>query len=149
MPAYQLYTSHLFKAQYNYATLVLGLRPNRIYILSDYYGLVRSDQPITPYKAATLAKMSRDDKVFWLQRVWDGLGIPLAFAGRGATLHLMAGQLYRRFMVSGLDERGVIWRVPHPQSFGYGQQLSWYQSQIKSKQASWIWQRPLPAKYLS
>lgn len=147
VPAYQLYTGQLFKAQYNYATLVLGLRPTRIYILSARYGLLRSDQPVAPYEA-TLAKMSREDVYYWTRRVWDGLGIPLAFVGHGATVHLMAGQLYRRAIVSGLDERGVTWRVPHPQSFGYGQQVSWYQTQIKSGRKHFIWQRPLPARYL-
>jgi len=130
-PADELYTGHLFQAQLAYTRQVLGLPDSSIFVLSAYYGLVEIKRSILPYE------MSLKDKLPVLRKAWAGR-IELSLWNRTLdpeTIYMMAGKVYRtavgkRLRMMGRWTADIV--VPHPSSYGYGQQVAWYKAQVKN-----------------
>lgn len=67
--AKELYISSWFKKSYQYA---LMYKPDKIFILSAKYGLVRPDQKIKPYEL-TLKTMKKNERQKWANKVMSVL----------------------------------------------------------------------------
>jgi len=131
IPAVDLYTGNLFKAQLAYARQVLKLPDDRIFILSAGYGLLYSSWPIRTYDV-TLGNMTTTEREEWVERVRMRLTVPLLVYNPAVVF--MAGKLYREDLIHWLKNDWAKLRnadppeiiIPHPVDYGYGQQVAWY-----------------------
>jgi cytoplasmic iron level regulating protein YaaA (DUF328/UPF0246 family) len=93
--AKDLYTSSLFTKAYAYA---LKLNPDRIFILSAKYGLLRPTDKIAYYNETLNDKKASEIKI-WSQRVREQLmieGVDLA----NDEIYVMAGTKYHKYLIS-------------------------------------------------
>lgn len=137
VPAWQLYTGHLFVAQLAYARRVLRLEDKHIFILSAKHGLIRSLREIEPYECA-LIEMDAAGREQWKNRVRFQIQIQFKlhmqfFTFDPPELHftILAGEDYRDLITPLLEAAGYRWQNPMPAGFGYGRQVQWLTEQIK------------------
>lgn len=124
--ALDLYQGQLFTVQWDYASTVLALPDEQIFIMSALYELVKLFQPIAPYDT-TLLTMSKHARLGWADRVADGIArLPY----KPDHVHLLGGKVYVDPLRTILDERKITHSVPHPSGLGYAKQVQWYKEQV-------------------
>lgn len=119
--ARNLYYSPLFVKARNY----VENRCDQWYILSAKYGLVTPTQVIKPYEE-TLSQKPRVERERWAKRVWGNLHSRLR---SGDRVIIVAGQLYREFLVQKIIEYGCTVEVPM-EGLGIGRQLQWLSNHL-------------------
>lgn len=133
IPASELYTGTLFKSQLAYTRQVLKLKDNHIFVLSAKYGLVNITTPVSSYEETLIGK-SRSHKLVWSCLVGRCL---MRRLGAGVeTVWLMAGKAYREPLLHWGCRLELCFpklkiTIPHPSHYGIGQQVRWYQQQLK------------------
>ena len=90
------------------------------FVLSAKYGLVGSDEEISPYEL-TLNQMKAPQRRAWSDRVLEQL---FSHVEEGSIVTILAGAHYREHLIPRLEERGVQVSVPM-KGLGIGEQLSW------------------------
>ena len=120
MPACDLYQSAWFKKARRYAEQ----RGDAYFILSAKHGLLRPDAVIDPYER-TLVDMTRRERIYWANWVL----LELALASEPCHVVVLAGRLYREFVVDGLLRGGYTVEVPM-EGLGIGQQLRWLDEHV-------------------
>ena len=118
----ELYLGSLLQLQLAYARQALNLPDAHIFILSAQHGLVPLSQEIWPYDLV-LSSLSVADRGMWGFRVANQL---IARVPGVVEAYLMAGHVYRTAVVPELENWGIEVHIPHPESYGLGQQLAWY-----------------------
>lgn len=111
--AKDLYISPLFKYNLAYARI---LRPDGIFILSAYYGLLELENWVEPYEK-TLNKMSKQERLAWVNYVLSQLKMKTDI--KRDRFVFLAGQRYREGLLPYL--RNVV--IPF-EGLSFGQQLS-------------------------
>lgn len=120
--AQDLYASPLFRKNLKYAN---SLNPDKIFILSAKYGLLRLDEEVEPYNQ-TLNNMSSVEIQQWADLV-------LARLKEVSSLDedefiFLAGENYRKFLIPHLKN----YNVPML-GLGIGKQLRWLSERIKNE----------------
>lgn len=115
-PARELYRSTWFTKARSY----VESQGDAWFILSAKHGVVEPDRRIDPYDCTLLAMPSAQRRV-WADNVAEQLS---AIVAPGDEVVFLAGARYRDKLISALEGRGVIVRVPM-QGLGIGQQLHW------------------------
>ena len=113
-PAKDLYKSTLFKFCYSYAKY---LRPDKIFILSEKYGLVPADKIIEPYDL-TLNNMKTKEIKEWSEDVLCDLRDNTDI--KNDIFIFLAGEKYRRYLLTNIKH----YEIPM-QGLKIGEQLSW------------------------
>jgi cytoplasmic iron level regulating protein YaaA (DUF328/UPF0246 family) len=127
LPARKVYTGQLFRAAWAYATAVLGLPEQSIFILSARHGLLPSNHLIRHYDEA-LAGLPKAHREAWAARVLAELR---ALVGLDElTVYVLAGKVYREFLAPALEAQGVDVRLPVPAGLGYARQVAWLKGQV-------------------
>ena len=121
--AQDLYISPLFKKNLQYTH---SLKPDKIFILSAKYGLLRLDDLVEPYNK-TLNEMSVDETKKWADSVLKQLK-KVADLEKDEFIFL-AGNNYRKFLVPHIKN----YQVPL-KGLGIGKQLQWLTKKIKNEQ---------------
>jgi len=120
--ARDLYTSPLFKKSLAYAE---KLNPDRIYILSAKYGLLRPNDPVTTYDK-TLKNMRAAERKIWSENILDSLkdeGINL----KKDEFIILAGQSYYQYLLGD----GKIEKYELPMcGLGIGKRLKFLNERI-------------------
>ncbi len=111
--AKDLYISPLFKYNLAYARI---LRPDGIFILSAYYGLLELENWVEPYEK-TLNKMSKQERLAWVNYVLSQLKMKTDI--KRDRFVFLAGQRYREGLLPYL--RNVV--IPF-EGLSFGQQLN-------------------------
>ncbi|MBU0963071.1 MAG: hypothetical protein KKD48_04170 [Nanoarchaeota archaeon] len=117
--AKDLYVSPLFKKEFEYAKL---LNPDKIFILSAKYGLLKLDEEIEPYNK-TLNKMLSNEIKEWADSVLNQLK-KVSDLNKDEFVFL-AGKNYRKFLLPSLK----YYKIPmeHITLF---YQLGWLKKEI-------------------
>jgi len=109
-----LYTSAFFKKSLAYAK---NHKPDKIFILSAKYGLLKLSDKIKPYEK-TLNKMGKADREKWADKVIDQLRQETDPEKDSFTF--LAGQRYRENLLPALKN----YRIPMV-GLAFGEQLQW------------------------
>lgn len=117
--AKDLYVSNFFRKAYRYAQL---LNPDRIFILSAKYGLLKLDDIIDPYEL-TLKNMPTKEKMAWGQVVIEKLDKYTDL--QNDNFVFLAGEEYRRFLLPYIRN----YEIPL-KGLKFGPQLSWLKKKI-------------------
>ncbi len=120
--AQDLYVSSLFKKNLQYAK---SLNPDKIFILSAKYGLLRLNEEIEPYDK-TLNKMRSNKIKEWANLVLSQLK-KLTDTENDEFIFL-AGNKYRKFLLPHLKH----YKIPM-QSLSIGKQLQWLSKRIQNE----------------
>jgi len=120
--AQDLYVSPLFQKSLRYAK---SLNPDKVFILSAKYGLLRLDEDIEPYDR-TLNKMRSSEIKEWANSVLNRLK-------KSANLEndefiFLAGNNYRKFLLPYLKH----YKIPM-QGLTIGKQLQWLSKKIENE----------------
>ncbi|MFH1212341.1 MAG: hypothetical protein V1659_05460 [Candidatus Woesearchaeota archaeon] len=120
--AKDLYISPLFQKNMHYAN---SLNPDKIFILSARYGLLRPNKEILPYNK-TLNRMGSGEIRKWAFSVLEQLK-------KEANLEsdefiFLAGEKYRRFLLPSIKH----YKTPM-HGLGIGKQLKWLSERIKDE----------------
>jgi cytoplasmic iron level regulating protein YaaA (DUF328/UPF0246 family) len=118
--ACELYISPLFKFNLKYAN---KFNPDKIFILSAKYGLVKLDDEIQTYNQ-TLNKMKKEDIEKWSENVLEKLN-SLTDLGKDEFIFL-AGERYRRFIIPKISN----YQIPL-KGLGIGKQLKFLKENTK------------------
>lgn len=126
IPAKELYQSPLFKKSLEYATTILGVPEDHIFILSAEHHLLPLDQTVLKYDK-TLNNFSVAQRKAWADKVWHQLNSRF-----GNQMHyiILAGKNYYQYLIG--DGRITDYELP----FGnrtIGQRLSVLNSAISNK----------------
>lgn len=121
-PAAELYMSPWFKKARRYAELT----SDRWFILSAKYGLVEPDRVIEPYEQ-TLNKMGGYERIDWASGVY--FSMQQAVSGLEGKVVFLAGLHYRVYLARWLEGRFAV-ETPLA-GLGIGQQLAWFDAQLK------------------
>jgi len=119
--AENIYESTLFKYSLEYAK---SLKPDEIYILSAYHGLLELDKKIEPYDK-TLNKMGVQEKREWSDRVLKQMiseGLDL----KKDKFIILAGNNYRKYIVPHLNN----YDIPM-EGLRIGEQLSFLKKRVE------------------
>lgn len=108
-PAKDLYTGAIFKKAYQYAEQ--RLKPNKIYILSAKYGLLKPDQEVCYYNE-TLKDKSSQVRRLWADRILDQLKKERLNLDQDEFI-ILAGQTYCKDL-TGPANSGKISRYETP-----------------------------------
>jgi len=117
--ASELYTSPLFKYNLKYA---LSFQPDKIFVLSAKYGLVKLDDIIQPYEL-TLNKMKSEEIQFWANQVLTSLRKEADF--NFDQVIFLAGLKYRKYLTPHIKN----YTVPL-QGLGIGRQLKFLKNKV-------------------
>ncbi|MEA3430919.1 MAG: hypothetical protein U9R08_06595 [Nanoarchaeota archaeon] len=120
--AQELYISPLFKKNLKYAK---SLNPDKIFILSAKYGLLKLDEEIEPYEK-TLNKMRVHEIKEWADSVLNQLKKSVDIENDELTF--LAGNNYRKFLLPHIKH----YKIPM-QGLGIGKQLQWLTRRIKNE----------------
>jgi len=120
--AQDLYISPLFQKNLQYAK---SLNPDKIFILSAKYGLLRLDEEIEPYDK-TLNKMHSKEIKEWANSVLNQLE-KLTDLENDEFIFL-AGNNYRKFLLSYIKH----YKIPML-GLSIGKQLQWLSNRIKNE----------------
>lgn len=112
--AESLYTSSLFKKSLE---LAKSKKPERIFILSAKYGLLKLSDKIEPYEK-TLNKMPKTERLQWASRVIHQLQKQASLDKD--TFVFLAGQRYREELLPVLKN----YKIPM-EGLPFGKQLQW------------------------
>jgi len=120
--AEELYISSLFKLNMKYAR---SLSPNKIFILSAKYGLLKLEDEIEPYNETLNEKKDSEIKE-WAEKV-------LAQLAKEADLEndeiiFLAGEKYRRYLIPGIKN----YKIPL-EGLGIGKQLGLLKDRTENK----------------
>ena len=118
-PAEILYTSDLFQKARTYVNRCY----NRWFILSAKLHLVEPSTVIEPYDE-TLLQKNAGQRRQWAKTVYEQIRQQLP-EPRGCILYFHAGEYYRKYLMSQLQQDGYRCEVPL-RGLGIGQQLGWY-----------------------
>lgn len=129
LPAAELYTGPLYRAQLAYAHCILGLPNSAIFILSARYGLLSLEQQVQSYEL-TLANLSTQGRREWGERVVHHLAQRIA----PCRVYLLAGEQYRRAVSPLLEGRGFEIVIPLAGRGGYARQVQWLTQQIADRE---------------
>lgn len=133
IPAAELYTGTLFRAQLAYARQVLKLDDSCIFVLSAKYYLVRITAPIMAYEQ-TLSEMGQQELELWAWYVRNRLAVFCGMDGLD-KIWMLAGKMYRRplldhgYLSDYFPKAQIV--VPHAEGYGIGQQIAWYQAEAR------------------
>ena len=120
--AQDLYVSSLFKKNLQYAK---SLNPDKIFILSAKYGLLRLNEEIEPYNK-TLNKMRSKEIKEWANSVLNQLKKSTDL--ENDEFIFLAGNNYRKFLLPYLKH----YKIPM-QGLSIGKQLQWLSKRIKNE----------------
>jgi hypothetical protein len=129
LPARDLYTGQLFRAAWAYATTVLGLPEQSIFILSARHGLLPSQQAVRHYDEA-LANLPKARREAWAAQALAYLWA--VFDLDTLTVYVLAGRDYRELLVPALEAQGADVRLPVPAGLGYARQVAWLRAQVEA-----------------
>lgn len=120
--AQDLYVSPLFQKNLRYAK---SLNPDKIFILSAKYGLLKLDEEVEPYDK-TLNKMSSNEIKGWANSILNQLQ-------KGSDLNkdefiFLAGNNYRKFLLPHIRN----YKIPML-GLAIGKQLKWLTEKIKNE----------------
>ncbi|MFN3694449.1 MAG: DUF6884 domain-containing protein, partial [Ignavibacterium sp.] len=121
--AQYLYTSPLFKYSLEYARI---LKPDKIFILSAKYGLLRLEEEIEPYDK-TLNDMSDDEIKSWALKVLEKLKMECDL--ETDEIIFLAGEKYWKDIVCLGNIKN--YRTPL-EGKGIGERLQWLKQQISN-----------------
>jgi len=120
--AQDLYISPLFKKNLQYAK---SLNPDKIFILSAKYGLLRLDEEVEPYDK-TLNKMHSNEIKEWANSVLNQLEKSTDI--ENDEFIFLAGNNYRKFLLPHLKH----YKIPMG-GLSIGKQLQWLSKRIKNE----------------
>ena len=120
--AQDLYVSPLFRKNLHYAK---SLNPDKIFILSAKYGLLRLNEKIEPYDK-TLNKMRSNEIKEWANFVLNQLKKSTEI--QNDEFIFLAGNNYRKFLLPHLKH----YKIPML-SLSIGRQLQWLSKRIKNE----------------
>ena len=120
--AQDLYVSPLFQKNLQYAK---SLNPDKIFILSAKYGLLRLDEEIEPYDK-TLNKMRSNEIKEWANSVLNQLKKSTDI--ENDEFIFLAGNNYRKFLLPYLKH----YKIPML-GLSIGKQLQWLSKRIKNE----------------
>jgi hypothetical protein len=100
--------------------------------LSAEHGLIPELATVEPYEK-TLNTMASDDRKRWAESTFRQI---LAALPNGAAIDIFAGSKYRSALVPMLLDAGYQVAIPL-EGKGIGQQLAWFDSQLKTQLALW------------
>ena len=120
--AQDLYVSPLFQKNLQYAK---SLNPEKIFILSAKYGLLRLDEEIEPYDK-TLNKMRSNEIKEWANSVLNQL--KKSTDVENDEFIFLAGNNYRKFLLPYLKH----YEIPMI-GLSIGKQLQWLSKRIKNE----------------
>lgn len=120
--AQNLYTSSLFKKNLQYAK---SLNPDKIFILSAKYGLLKLNEEIEPYNK-TLNEMSSSEIKEWSSSVLNQLKKLVDI--ENDEFIFLAGNNYRKFLIPHIKH----YNIPML-GLGIGKQLQWLSERIKNE----------------
>jgi len=118
--AQDLYISPFFQKNLQYAK---SLNPDKIFILSAKYGLLRLNEEVEPYEK-TLNKMTSNEIREWANSVLDQLQ-KVSDLNKDELIFL-AGNNYRKFLLPHINN----YKIPMI-GLGIGKQLKWLTERIK------------------
>jgi cytoplasmic iron level regulating protein YaaA (DUF328/UPF0246 family) len=98
------------------------------FILSAEHGVLMPNEIISPYER-TLNKMSKVERLEWTKKVQRRL---LELMPSDASIVILAGERYRKGIVSFLLERGFPVEVPM-EGLKFGLQLRWLKEKIRNE----------------
>lgn len=124
LAASELYDSTWFKYAYEYAQCT---NPDKIFILSAKYGLLRPDQVIEPYNL-TLNSMRKRQRCEWGQNILKELAKECEL--EHDLFYILAGKNYREFLIPSLK----FYTVPM-KHMGIGQQISFLKNSLSRAHA--------------
>lgn len=125
-PAAHLYISPLWRARRRYAETSGA----PWFILSAKHGLVKPREVLAPYEVA-LSQRSAPERRAWGTKAVADLEAEVGDL-HGSRVEIHAGALYRNAVRTPLEEKGV--RVVNPLAgLGIGQQLAWYDAQMRTR----------------
>ncbi len=117
-----MYQSPLFKYNLKYAK---SLTPDKIFILSAKYGLLRLEEEIEPYEE-TLNNKNLKEIEDWSQKVLEKLGALVSL--ENDEFIFLAGEKYRRFLLPKMKN----YKIPL-EGLGIGKQLGWLKEKTYSR----------------
>ena len=120
--AQDLYVSPLFKKNLQYAK---SLNPDKIFILSAKYGLLRLNEEIEPYDK-TLNKMRSKEIKEWANFVLNQLKKSMDI--ENDEFIFLAGNNYRKFLLPYIKH----YKIPML-GLSIGKQLQWLSKRIKNE----------------
>jgi len=118
--AKDIYISPFFKKSLKYAK---SLKPDKIFILSAKYNLLKLGQVLSPYNL-TLNKMSTEQKKQWANSVLKQLKKVTDL--ENDYFIFLVGNNYRKFIIPEIKH----YKIPM-KSLGIGKQLQWLSRRIK------------------
>jgi hypothetical protein len=118
--ARELYTSPLFKYNLKYAT---SLNPDKIFILSAEYGLLKLDEEIMPYNK-TLNRIPDKEVRIWANNILNKLS-KIADLNKD-EITFLAGEKYRKYLIPHIKN----YKVPL-KGLGIGKQLKYLKEKVK------------------
>lgn len=120
--AQDLYVSPLFRKNLQYAR---SLNPDKIFILSAKYGLLRLNEEIEPYDK-TLNKMRSNEIKGWANSVLNQMRKSADI--ENDEFLFLAGNNYRKFLLPHLKH----WKIPML-GLSIGKQLQWLSKRNKNE----------------
>lgn len=138
-PAWQLYTSPLFRLSVRYLTETVGV--HRWYVLSAKHGLVAPETVLKPYDQ-TLTKMSTAERQAWGERVAEQVQAEWRRSGSEWRMQVLAGKSYCTPLREAMLKRGnaVAFALDFDQPLAgksIGGRLQWLSQQLKGDTSQW------------
>ncbi len=127
IPAKDLYTGQLFQAAWAYAN-ALGLADEQIFVLSAKFCLVKA-WPALYYYDDTLTRQRVQQRRSWARGVLAQM--EAAFTLEGLEVYVLAGKLYRQYLITPLEDKRARIHLPVPAGLGYAQQVGWLKKQVQ------------------
>jgi len=133
-PAWQLYTSPLFRLSVAYLTQKVGV--DRWYVLSAKHGLVAPETVIEPYDE-TLTKLGKVERAAWGERVAEQIYAEWRKTGTEWRMQVLAGKSYCQPLRTALSAKVNPFKVISALRFGepldgkaIGERLQWLSSEL-------------------
>lgn len=120
--AKDLYISPLFKKNLKYAN---SLNPDKIFILSAEYGLLKLNEEIEPYNK-TLNKMYSNEIKDWANSVLNQLKESTAL--ENDEFIFLAGDKYRKFLLPNIKN----YKIPM-KGLTIGKQMQWLNKELRNE----------------
>lgn len=133
-PAWQLYTSPLFRLSVAYLTQKVGV--DRWYVLSAKHGLVAPETVLEPYDE-TLTKFGKAERQAWGERVAEQIYAEWRKTGTEWRMQVLAGKIYCQPLRTALSAKVNPFKVISALRFGepldgkaIGERLQWLSSEL-------------------
>jgi len=118
--AQDMYTSTLFKNSLKYAKNVL--KPDRIYILSAKYGLLKLKEEIDTYNE-TLKNKSKKEKLEWSKKIINQINTKCDT--KNDVFIFLAGQDYYKYLIPNLPNHKILM-----ENLKIGKRLQWLKGEL-------------------